>query len=63
MATHLLNSMKNGRKPELPEVEGIYNFVNSGVSGFLLAGETSIGKVPIKTVDFLTKIIKKYSKE
>ena len=55
--------MKNGRKPELPEVEGIYNFVNSGVSGFLLAGETSIGKVPIKTVDFLTKIIKKYSKE
>ena len=63
VATHLLNSMKNGRKPELPEVEGIYNFVNSGVSGFLLAVETSIGKVPIKTVDFLTKIIKKYSKE
>lgn len=63
VATHLLNSMKNGRKAELPEVESIYNFVNCGVSGFLLAGETSIGKVPIKTVDFLTKIIKKYSKE
>lgn len=62
IATHILNSMKNGRRADLPEVESIYNFINLGVSGFLLAGETSVGKAPIKTVDFLNKIINKYKR-
>lgn len=62
IATHILNSMKNGRRAELSEVESVYNFINSGVDGFLLAGETSVGKVPIKTVHFLNKLINKYKR-
>lgn len=63
IATHILNSMKDGKRPELPEVESIYNFIKVGVSGFLLAGETSVGRAPIKTVEFLCEIINRYSKE
>ena len=62
IATQVLNSMKNGRRAEISEVESVYNFVNLGVSGFLLAGETSIGKVPVKTVHFLRELINKYKK-
>lgn len=61
IATHLLNSMKDGKMPSISEVESIYNFIKSGVTGFLLAGETSIGKAPIKTVEFLNNLIAKYS--
>lgn len=63
IGTHILNSMKNGRSPELSEVEAIYNLMKVGVTGFLLAGETSVGKAPIKTVSFLSKLIREYSKE
>lgn len=61
LGTHLLDSMKNGRTPNLPEVESIYYHIRNGVKGFLLAGETSIGKAPIKTVEFLNKILCKYN--
>ncbi|MGL4729973.1 MAG: pyruvate kinase [Clostridium sp.] len=62
IGTHLLNSMKNGKSPELSEVECIYNLINAGVTGFMLAGETSIGKAPIKTVSFLSKLVNEYKK-
>ena len=42
------------------EVESIYNLILKGASGFLLSGETSIGKAPIKTVKFLEKLIERY---
>jgi pyruvate kinase len=60
IATHLLNSMKSGKMPSISEVESIYNFMKIGATGFLLAGETSIGKAPVKTVEFLNKLIEKY---
>ncbi|MBD7915217.1 pyruvate kinase [Clostridium sp. Sa3CUN1] len=63
IATNLLNSMKNGQLATLPEVESIYNFINLDVDGFLLAGETSIGKVPVQTVRFLKDAIDYYSVE
>ncbi|MGN0144469.1 MAG: pyruvate kinase, partial [Clostridium sp.] len=56
IATHLFNSMKTGKRPNLTEVESVYNFVKSGVTGFLLAGETSVGKAPVKTVKFLSEL-------
>lgn len=62
LGTHLLDSMKEGRYPNLPEVESIYYHLQKGVNGFLLAGETSVGKAPIKTVEFLHSIINKYNK-
>lgn len=61
IATHLFNSMKSGKMPSISEVESIYSFIKAGVSGFILAGETSIGKAPIKTVEFLKNLIEKYS--
>lgn len=60
IATHLLNSMKNGNDVEISEVESIYNHIKQGVTGFMLAGETSIGKYPIETVKFLRRVIDKY---
>lgn len=60
IATHLFNSMKVGKMPYLAEVESIYNFMRNGVTGFLLAGETSVGKAPVKTVKFLKNLINKY---
>lgn len=62
IATHLLNSMKNGDKATLPEVESIYTFVKNGVCGFMLAGETSIGRFPVKTVKFLKEVTSRYEK-
>ncbi|OOM82162.1 pyruvate kinase [Clostridium puniceum] len=61
IATHLFNSMKIGKMPSISEVECIYNFIKSGATGFILAGETSIGKAPIKTVEFLKNLIEKYN--
>lgn len=62
IATHLLNSMGKGERAMLPEVESIYNFIKIGVSGFMLAGETSVGKAPIKTVQFLKRTIEYFTK-
>lgn len=61
VATHLLDSMKNGKKPLICETECIYNFVKKGINGFLLAGETSVGRAPVKCVKFLNTLINKYS--
>ncbi len=60
IATHILNSMKEGKEASLSEIEGIFNHLKNGVNGFLLAGETSIGKVPISTVEFLSNLINEY---
>jgi Pyruvate kinase len=54
--------MKNGKMPSISEVESIYNFIKAGATGFILAGETSIGKAPVKTVEFLKKLVEKYNK-
>lgn len=63
IATHVLDNMKNGSMATMSELESIYTFINMGVTGFLLAGETSIGKYPIKTVQFLKEIIEVYQKK
>ncbi|WP_252231718.1 pyruvate kinase [Clostridium sp. ZBS15] len=60
IATHILDNMKSGKMPCVSEVESIYNFIKNGVDGFLLAGETSIGRAPIKTVKFLKDLVEKY---
>lgn len=59
LGTHILDSMKDGIRPNLAEIEAIYCYINKGIVGFLLAGETSIGKAPIKTVEYLKKVIEK----
>ncbi len=62
IATHVLDSMKNTLNNSISEIESIYSFINNGVTGFLLAGETSIGKYPLQVVQLLNKLIKMYKK-
>lgn len=61
IATHLLSSMARGERAILPEVESIYTFIKIGVSGFMLAGETSVGKAPIKTIEFIKNAIEYFN--
>lgn len=63
VGTHILDNMKEGRATSLSEVESIYSNIRRGVDGFLLAGETSVGKMPIKTVRYLNNLIKRYRHE
>ena len=60
IATHILDSMKDGKRPTISEAECIYNFINKGINGFILAGETSVGRAPVKSVEFLKGLIDKY---
>ena len=62
IATHILDNMKKGTLPTINELESIYTFINIGATGFLLAGETSIGKYPIKTVKLLSELMNLYKK-
>ena len=62
IATHILDSMKNGLNINISEIESIYTFINNGATGFLLAGETSIGKYPVQTAKLLNKLIERYKK-
>lgn len=60
IATHLLDSMKKSSSPSLTEVECIYNYIKMNVDGFILCGETSFGKHPIKAVRVLKSLIERY---
>lgn len=62
-ATHLLDSMIKEPSPNLCEVESIYNIIKSRVDGLLLAGETSVGKYPTRTIKVLKSLINKYTYE
>lgn len=60
IATHILDGMRYKETASLPEIESIYRFIKLKVSGFLLASETSVGKFPIETVDYLRYLISIY---
>ena len=62
IATHILDNMRKGIIPNINELESIYTFVNLGVTGFLLASETSIGNYPVKSVEMLKILINLYKK-
>ena len=62
IATHILDNMRKGIIPNINELETIYTFVNLGVTGFLLASETSIGNYPVKSVEMLKMLINLYKK-
>ena len=62
IATHILDNMRKGIIHNINELESIYTFVNLGVTGFLLASETSIGNYPVKSVEMLKMLINLYKK-
>ena len=60
----------NIKNPTINELSDIYNLIKYGASGFMLAGETSIGKNEKDIVkelkyitDYYSRLIKKLKKE
>lgn len=54
-ATHFLKNMVNSPTASRAEALDIYHAISSGVTGILLSNETSIGKYPVRCVEFLSK--------
>ena len=54
--------MLENRYPTRGEVNDIYNTLEMGSAGLVLAAETAIGKYPMECVSFLKKIINTFKK-
>ena len=63
VATQLLDSMSINPIPSRSEVVDVMTAVNEGVDALMLAGETAVGKYPVETVAWLTKIINEAEKD
>lgn len=57
VATNLLESMIDNNYPHRGEANDIYNLLEIGSDGLVLAAETAIGNYPKETVLFLKKMI------
>ena len=60
VATNFLETMIDNQTPTRAEANDIYNSLEMGAKGLVLAAETAIGKFPDKAVVFLNKMIKTY---
>lgn len=57
VATNLLETMIENRKPTRAEVHDVVNTIVDGALGLTLAAETAIGKHPIECINMLNKLI------
>ena len=62
MATNFLESMIDKPYPTRAELNDIYNSLELGADGLVLAAETAIGKYPKECVSILDEIIKLFKK-
>lgn len=62
IATNFLESMIIKKFPTRAEVNDIYNAIELGASGIVLAAETAIGSYPIECIELLKKIFKNFKK-
>ena len=62
VATNFLETMISNVIPTRGEVNDIYNTLELGAKGLVLAAETAIGKYPDECIKVLKKIIKIYLK-
>ena len=60
IATNFLESMILHSYPTRAEVNDIFNALELGSSGIVLAAETAIGKYPLECINLLKKIIKTF---
>jgi pyruvate kinase len=56
VATHLLESMIENAIPTRAEVTDVANAVYEEVDAVMLSGETSVGRFPVRCVEYLDKI-------
>jgi len=63
IATNLLESMILKPYPTRAEVNDVYNSLEMGSSGLVLAAETAVGKYPEECIKFLNKIIFQFKKK
>ena len=62
VATNFLESMLTNNFPTRGEVNDIFNTLEKGATGLVLAAETAIGKNPKNSVNYLKKVINSYLK-
>lgn len=62
VATHMLESMIENPIPTRAEVTDVANAVYEGADAIMLSGETSVGKYPIKCVQYLDRIARSSEK-
>ena len=62
VATHLLESMIDHPIPTRAEVTDVANAVYEEVDAIMLSGETTVGKYPIKCIEYLDRIAKQTEK-
>jgi len=60
VATNLLESMVHTSVPTLAEINDIYNTLEDGADGLVLAAETAIGKFPVQCVEMVMKVIAEF---
>ena len=57
VATNLLETMIDKRKPTRAEIHDILNTIVDGAYGLTLAAETAVGKYPMECINMLNKLI------
>ncbi len=57
VATNLLETMVDKKKPTRAEVHDVVNTIVNGALGLTLAAETAIGKYPMECINMLNKLI------
>jgi len=62
IATNLLESMVSKPYPTRAEINDIYNCLELGADGLVLAAETAVGKWPLECIKIMSDVIKNYSK-
>jgi len=63
VATHMLESMVENPVPTRAEVTDVANAVNEQADAIMLSGETSVGRYPLKCVEFLDRISRRIERE
>jgi pyruvate kinase len=62
VATNLLESMVHSAIPTLAEINDIYNTLDDGADGLVLAAETAVGKFPVACVSMVRRVIAEYER-